>query len=76
MTKMLKGYMHIDLDHGCWQICLAFVEFEDYFGGRCAFTHIFQRGFSIPFLLCLFHLPFSSSVMQSQEIFFGPFIFH
>lgn len=79
MTVMPKCCLHTVPDHDCWQICLASVEFEDYFGGKYVSTDTFQSVFYFfffPFLF--FFLPFSSSALlcRARKIFFGPFILH
>jgi len=77
MTIMPKHCLHNVPDHDCCLICLASVEYEDYFGGEYVSPHNFQC-FLIFFLLFFFHFTFAflCSVMQSQKFFFGLFIFH
>lgn len=42
MTVILKHCLHTVPDHDCWQICLASMEFEDYFGSKYVFARNFQ----------------------------------
>lgn len=79
ITVMPKHCLHTVPDHGCLQICLASVEFEDYFGGKYDFAHTFQ---SVLFFFFLFFisfsvLPFSSSALlcRARKILLVPSYF-